>query len=136
MTAKLAEDVGFEALYLRGYVVGSSIAASEPLTTMTEMCDRAGEITAATDLPLIVDGDAGFGIPSHTHRMIRQYNHPGVDTLHIEDQVYPKRMHYFATEDRQGRKHIDPGRSERQSEADTRQRTARRPAHRRSARLQ
>lgn len=106
MTAKLAEDVGFEGLYLGGYVVGSSIAASEPLTTMTEMCDQAGEITAATDLPLIVDGNAGFGNPSHTYRTIRQYDHAGIDALHIEDQVYPKRMHYFATADRQGRKHV------------------------------
>lgn len=106
LTAKIAEDVGFEALYLGGYVVGSSIAVSEPLTTMTEMCNRAGEITAVTDLPLIVDGDAGFGNPSHAHRTIRQFDHAGIDALHIEDQVYPKRMHYFATEDREGRKHV------------------------------
>jgi methylisocitrate lyase len=106
LTAKVVEDIGFDALYLGGFVVGSSITASEPMTTMTEMVERARHITNNTDLPLIVDGNAGFGNPSHTYRTIKEFSNAGIAAIHIEDQVYPKRMNYFQTEDRQGQKHV------------------------------
>ncbi len=101
LTASIAADVGFETVYLGGYATGAATAITEPMTTMTEMADRAREITAQVDVPLIVDGNAGFGNPAHTHRTINHFIDAGVAGLHIEDQVYPKRLHYH-----EGKHHI------------------------------
>ena len=94
LTATIATDVGFDTVYLGGYATGAATAVTEPMATMTEMCDRAREITYAVDAPLVVDGNAGFGNPAHTHRTINHFINSGVAGLHIEDQVYPKRLHY------------------------------------------
>lgn len=101
LTAKIAVDAGFDTVYLGGYATGAITAATEPMATMTEMCDRAGEITRAVDVPLVVDGNAGFGDPAHTYRSVQEYIHTGIAGMHIEDQVYPKRLHYH-----EGRHHI------------------------------
>lgn len=95
-TAKLAEWVGFEAVYLGGYSTGASTAATEPLATATEMRDQAREIVHNTSVPLAMDGNAGFGAPAHTYRAVQEFAKTGVAAVHIEDQVYPKRLHYHA----------------------------------------
>lgn len=94
LTASIATDVGFDTVYLGGYATGAATAVTEPMATMTEMCDRAREISFAVDVPLVVDGNAGFGDPAHTHRTINHFINSGVAGIHIEDQVYPKRLHY------------------------------------------
>jgi len=101
LTASIATSVGFETVYLGGYATGAVTAVTEPMATMTEMCGRAREISYAIDVPLVVDGNAGFGNPAHTHRTINHYINSGVAGLHIEDQVYPKRLHYH-----EGKHHI------------------------------
>jgi len=101
LTATITEEIGFDALYLGGFSTGASLAATEPMTTMTEMCDRAREIVNVTDRPLIVDGGAGWGNPPHTHRTVREFINTGISAIHLEDQVYPKRLHYHA-----GMKHL------------------------------
>jgi len=104
LTARLVESLGYDAVYLGGYATGAATAATEPMTTMSEMCDRARELTHNVDVPLTVDGNAGFGNPSHTYRSVQEYAKTGIAGMHIEDQVYPKRLHYHA-----GRHHIvDP----------------------------
>ncbi|MFB6304794.1 MAG: oxaloacetate decarboxylase [Haloferacaceae archaeon] len=103
LSATIAEREGFDSVYLGGYATGAATAATEPMLTLTEMCDRAREITHATDLPLAVDGGAGYGHPAHTYRAVREFAKTGVSAVHIEDQVYPKRLHYH-----EGVKHIVP----------------------------
>ena len=53
LSARLAGEIGFECVALGGYALGSSLAASEPLLTMTEVVDAARRISSAVDLPLI-----------------------------------------------------------------------------------
>lgn len=101
LTATIATSVGFDTVYLGGYATGAATAVTEPMATMTEMCDRAREISYQIDVPLVVDGNAGFGNPAHTHRTINHYIASGVAGIHIEDLVYPKRLHYH-----EGRHHI------------------------------
>lgn len=101
LTATIATSVGFNTVYLGGYATGAATAITEPMATMTEMCDRAREISYQVDVPLVADGNAGFGNPAHTHRTINHYIDSGVAGIHIEDQVYPKRLHYH-----EGRHHI------------------------------
>lgn len=96
MSAKLAEDAGFEALYLGGYATGISKGLAEPLLTMTEMCERARTITSVTDVPLFVDGNAGYGGVAHTYRTVQEFARAGVAGMFVEDQVVPKELDYHS----------------------------------------
>jgi 2-methylisocitrate lyase-like PEP mutase family enzyme len=91
---RLVQSLGFEAVYVGGYVTGGSKAVTEPLLTMTEQVDLAGEIAQRIDIPLVADAGAGFGEPLHTMRTVREFIRAGVAGVHIEDQLYPKRAHY------------------------------------------
>src|SRR5215212_6214332 len=94
LTARIATELGFECLGLGGYALGSHLAASEPLLTMTEVVEAARRITGATEVPLMVDAGAGYGDPLHCMRTVRESERAGVAAIHIEDQVFPKRAHY------------------------------------------
>lgn len=95
VTARLAASMGFEALYLGGYVMGQVLGMTEPLMTATETIDYAGHIARAVDVPLIVDGNAGFGDLLHTRRNVAAFGRSSVAAVHVEDQLYPKRARYF-----------------------------------------
>ena len=95
---RLVQSLGFEAAYVGGYVTGGSKAVTEPLLTMTEQVDLAGEIARRIDIPLVADAGAGFGEPLHTMRTVREFIRAGVAGVHIEDQLYPKRAHYHKYE--------------------------------------
>src|SRR5437868_3494690 len=91
---RLVQSLGYEAAYVGGYVSGASTALSEPLLTMTEQLKLAADVAQSIDLPLVVDGGAGFGEPLHTMRTVRECMRAGIAGVHIEDQLYPKRAHY------------------------------------------
>jgi 2-methylisocitrate lyase-like PEP mutase family enzyme len=92
--ARLVQQAGFEAVYCGGYVSGASRAVSEPLLTMTEQIEIATDAASCVDIPMVIDGGAGFGEPLHTMRTVRECIHNGLAGIHIEDQLYPKRAHY------------------------------------------
>jgi methylisocitrate lyase len=96
LTAKIVEDLGFPAVYLGGYAYGASSAKTEPLTTLTDISSFAYGISSNIDIPLIVDGNAGFGDSVHTYRAVLEFARLGISAIHIEDQVYPKRVLYHA----------------------------------------
>ena len=92
-TAMMAEQVGHQAIYLSG---GGVAAASFGLpdlgvTTLNDVLTDASRITAATDTPLLVDIDTGFGGAFSIARTIREMERAGVAAVHIEDQVQQKR---------------------------------------------
>jgi methylisocitrate lyase len=91
---RLLQSVGFDCVYTGGFVTGASRCTSEPLLTMDEQLRVAGDVAAAVDIPLVVDGGAGFGEPLHTMRTVRECIRAGIAGAHIEDQLYPKRAHY------------------------------------------
>lgn len=93
-TARIIESLGFPAVYMGGNAMGTHLTTGEPLTTLTETIDCAARVLRAIDAPLIVDADAGFGDPAHTHRTVREFERAGVAAIHIEDQPFPKRAHY------------------------------------------
>jgi 2-methylisocitrate lyase-like PEP mutase family enzyme len=92
--ARLLQSLGFDGVYTGGFVTGASRCTSEPLLTMDEQLRVAGDVAAAIDLPLVVDGGAGFGEPLHAMRTVRECIRAGIAGAHIEDQLYPKRAHY------------------------------------------
>ena len=91
---RLLQSLGFDGVYTGGFVTGASRCTSEPMLTLDEQLRVAGDVAAAIDIPLVVDGGAGFGEPLHTMRTVREFIRAGIAGTHIEDQLYPKRAHY------------------------------------------
>ena len=94
LSARLVESLGFEAAYLSGGGFGFQLSVSEALLTITEVAGLTRQITARSDVPLIVDGGVGFGDPLHTWRAVREIEAAGAAAIEIEDQVAPKRAHH------------------------------------------
>jgi 2,3-dimethylmalate lyase len=96
-SAKLVEDAGFRAVYMSGMAVTGSLLGAPDLglLTMTEMVNRASAIAKAVKVPVIADADNGYGGPLNVMRTVREYEAGGVDAIHIEDQVIPKRCGYY-----------------------------------------
>ena len=80
---RLLQRLGFECVYTGGFVTGASRCTSEPLLTMDEQLRVAGEMAAAIEIPLVVDGGAGFGEPLHTMRTVRECIRAGIAGAHI-----------------------------------------------------
>ncbi len=94
LTAKLAENAGFETLYLGGGTLGYLNCCLEANLNITQLCQAGIDIRAACDLPLILDGAAGFGDPMHMHHTIGMAEAAGFAAIEIEDQILPKRAHH------------------------------------------
>lgn len=99
LTARIAQDAGFDAIALGGYQQGAALCVPEPTLTMTEVIEGARLITKAVSIPLKVDCGAGFGEAVHVTRTIREAEAASIACLHIEDQHYPKRAHYHRFEE-------------------------------------
>ncbi|KOT60600.1 MULTISPECIES: methylisocitrate lyase [Streptomyces] len=92
LSARLIQDTGFEAAYLSGAVLAADLGLPDiGLTTSTEIAARAHQTTRATDLPVLIDADTGFGEPMNAARTVQLMEDAGLAGLHLEDQVNPKR---------------------------------------------
>lgn len=93
LTALIAERAGFEALYLSGGAVAyTQFGRSDVgLTTATEAVDVLFRVTDRTSLPIIVDGDTGFGNALNVQRTVRDFERAGAAMIQLEDQTFPKR---------------------------------------------
>ncbi|MCT8266129.1 methylisocitrate lyase [Afifella sp. JA880] len=92
MAALVARKAGFEALYLSGAALTASLGLPDlGLLTMEELVGRARAIIRVTRLPLVVDGDTGFGEALNAMRLIRELEDVGVAAVQLEDQVMPKK---------------------------------------------
>lgn len=94
LTARLVARLGFGAVYLGGHSMGIHLGNGQPMTTMSEAIEIASRVVAAVEVPVILDGGAGFGDPVHVVRLIRECERVGVAAVHVEDQPYPKRPGY------------------------------------------
>jgi methylisocitrate lyase len=92
-TAMMAEKVGHQAIYLSGGGVANASYGLPDLgmTTLNDVVEDVRRITAATDVPLLVDIDTGWGGAFNIARTIRQMERAGAAAVHIEDQVAQKR---------------------------------------------
>ena len=93
LTARLVERAGFPAVYLSGAGV-SYTHLGQPdlgLVTLDEMVARASAITNAVGIPVIADGDTGFGNALNVQRTMRAYEAAGLAGIQLEDQTMPKR---------------------------------------------
>src|SRR3954447_1370341 len=92
LTAKLAERLGFSAIYLSGGALSAGWAGLPDigLLTLNEFAEQAAVLARATSLPLLCDADPGFGEPINVERTVRLFEDAGAAGLHLEDQVLPK----------------------------------------------
>ena len=93
-SARVAEAMGAKCVHLGGYQLGTHLVISEPLISLTELSTSARYISSAVDIPLFVDAGAGYGEPLHCMHTVHEVEKAGAAGLHIEDQIYPKRVHY------------------------------------------
>lgn len=98
LTATLATDAGFEALYLSGAAVAYTRLGRPDigLTTASEMADTMALIADRTELPVIMDADTGFGNALNARRTMQSYERAGAAALQVEDQSYPKRCGHLS----------------------------------------
>jgi methylisocitrate lyase len=92
-TALLAERAGYRAIYLSGAGVANASFGLPDLgmTSLNDVCEDIRRITGATDLPLLVDADTGWGAAFNIARTVKEMIRAGAGALHLEDQVSAKR---------------------------------------------
>jgi len=93
LSALVAQQSGFEALYLSGASIAyTRLGRSDVgLTTATEVAQALAQITDRVSLPVIVDADTGFGNSLNTMRTVREFERAGAAMIQLEDQTFPKR---------------------------------------------
>ncbi|PXW26360.1 isocitrate lyase/PEP mutase family protein [Paraburkholderia caballeronis] len=93
LSAVIAEQAGFDALYLSGASIAyTKLGRSDVgLTTYTEVEDTLARITERVALPVIVDADTGFGNALNVKRTVRGFERAGAAMIQLEDQTFPKR---------------------------------------------
>ena len=105
-TAMLAERAGFKAIYLSGAGVANASFGLPDLavTTLNDVTEDIRRIASATDVPLLVDADTGWGSAFMIARTIREMTWAGAAGCHLEDQVAVKRCGH-----RPGKALVEPG---------------------------
>lgn len=93
LSALIAAQAGFEALYLSGASIAyTRLGRSDiGLTTASEVAQTLSLITERVTCPVIVDADTGFGNALNTQRTVRDFERAGAAMIQIEDQTFPKR---------------------------------------------
>ena len=87
-----AKAAGFNGLYLSGAAMTASMGIPDVgMITVDEVCFFVRQIARATGLPLLVDGDTGYGEALNVMHMVRSFEDAGAGAVHIEDQLLPKK---------------------------------------------
>ncbi|MBX3023481.1 isocitrate lyase/PEP mutase family protein [bacterium] len=93
LTTRLAEQAGFEVLFMGGFSVAATLLGEPDFgyLTQTEMAEAARRVCRLTSRPVLVDADTGYGNPLNVLRTVELYHAAGAAGLFLEDQVWPKR---------------------------------------------
>jgi 2-methylisocitrate lyase-like PEP mutase family enzyme len=98
MSARIVEDLGFEAIYVTGAGVTNMWFAlpDQGFMGLHDIADHTARIRDAVSLPLLVDADTGFGNALNVYHAVRTLERAGADAIQLEDQVAPKRCGHFS----------------------------------------
>lgn len=101
LSARVVEDLGFEALYITGAGVTNMWLGlpDQGFMGLAEIADHTARIRDAVELPLLVDADTGFGNALNVYHTVRTLERAGADGIQLEDQVAPKRCGHFSGKD-------------------------------------
>jgi 2-methylisocitrate lyase-like PEP mutase family enzyme len=94
ISARIVAASGFPALYLGSFATAASLLGMPDVgvITQTELVDAARRITAVVDIPVIADGENGFGNAINVRRTVREFERAGVAAIHVEDCDPPKHV--------------------------------------------
>jgi methylisocitrate lyase len=88
----MAKRAGFQALYLSGAAMSASMGLPDlGIITVDDVCFFIRTVSRATGLPVLVDGDTGYGEALNVMAMVRAFEAAGAAAVHIEDQILPKK---------------------------------------------
>jgi carboxyvinyl-carboxyphosphonate phosphorylmutase len=98
LTAKIAEDVGFEMAFQTGYGVSASLLGLPDFGFLNagETLENAKRIINAVNIPILVDIDTGYGNPLNVWKIVKDLERIGAKGIFLEDQVWPKRCGHMA----------------------------------------
>jgi methylisocitrate lyase len=92
MSSRLTEEAGQPMIFLAGYPVASGYGLPDTgYIAMQEMCDKIQDSVRQVSIPVMADGDTGYGSPMNVHRTVQSYALAGAAGIMIEDQTWPKR---------------------------------------------
>jgi 2-methylisocitrate lyase-like PEP mutase family enzyme len=97
LSARVAADAGFQALYLSGAGVTNMYLGMPDLAFigLSDMADHTARVREAVDLPLLVDADTGYGNAVNVGFAVRTLERAGADAIQLEDQISPKKCGHF-----------------------------------------
>jgi methylisocitrate lyase len=91
LSSRLVEEAGFPMVFLAGYAVASSYGLPDTgYIAMAEMCDKIQETFRQVSVPIMADGDTGYGSPMNVKRTVESFAAAGAAGVMIEDQRWPK----------------------------------------------
>ena len=98
LAARVIADQGFEAIYLSGAGLSNTYLGMPDLgfISLPEIAQHTATIRDATELPIVVDADTGFGNALNVRHTVRTLERAGASAIQLEDQVSPKRCGHFA----------------------------------------
>lgn len=98
LTASLAADAGFDALYLSGAAIAYTKLGQPDigLVSMSEVADTLAHVCERVRTPVIVDADTGYGNALNVQRTVRLFERAGAAAIQLEDQTFPKRCGHLA----------------------------------------
>ncbi|RMH02739.1 MAG: phosphoenolpyruvate mutase [Nitrospirae bacterium] len=98
LSAKLAEQAGFDAIWASGFGISASYKCipDASFITLTEQLDIERNMAEAVSIPIIADCDTGYGNALNVMRVVRDHERAGIAAICIEDNVYPKRCSFYA----------------------------------------
>jgi 2-methylisocitrate lyase-like PEP mutase family enzyme len=98
LSARLAAAAGFEILYLTGAGLANARLGVPDigLVSLEQLVDHVASISDRVDVPLVVDGDTGFGNAVNVTHVVRKLERAGASAIQLEDQVFPKKCGHFA----------------------------------------
>lgn len=101
LAARIIADLGFEAIYLSGAGLTNTYLGMPDLgfVSLPEIAQHTSTIRDATDLPIVVDADTGFGNALNVRHTVRTLERAGASAIQLEDQVNPKRCGHFSGKD-------------------------------------
>lgn len=101
LSAKVVEDLGFEAIYVTGAGVTNMWLGmpDQGFMGLSEIADHTARIRDTVEVPLLVDADTGFGNALNVYHTVRTLERAGADCIQLEDQVAPKRCGHFNGKD-------------------------------------
>ncbi|MFC7927866.1 oxaloacetate decarboxylase [Microbacterium laevaniformans] len=94
ISTRVAIDLGFEALYIGSYATGSTKYGIPDIgyINVDDMADQVRRLGALSDLPVVVDGEGGWGNPLHVARSVKILEKAGASAIHIEDHEFGKHL--------------------------------------------